>query len=74
MPTPPPPPLPPAPPLAKDLLAHDETIINPFYMGQLLLYGIKLGREGTMEPSANNPDLIRDAEVRSSLNLFQIFR
>ncbi|KAJ7600492.1 other/TTK protein kinase [Mycena floridula] len=28
----------------EDLLAHDETIINPYYMRQLLKYGISLGQ------------------------------
>ncbi|KAG6333000.1 hypothetical protein ID866_6091 [Astraeus odoratus] len=41
-----------APP-AKPSLARDETIINPYYMKQLLEYGIKLGRQaqsGDIDP------------------------
>jgi len=45
----------------KDLLEPDESIINPFYMRQLLEYGIKLGvsQNGKMDPDS----LLRDAEV-----------
>lgn len=32
-------------PLAKPQLAQDETVINPYYMKQLLEYGIKLGQQ-----------------------------
>ncbi|KAI0947460.1 hypothetical protein AcV7_009886 [Taiwanofungus camphoratus] len=41
-PPPPPPPPPPAPPALKE----DETIINPYFMRQLLAYGIALGQQG----------------------------
>ena len=45
----------------KDLLEPDESIINPFYMRQLLEYGIKLG---VSQNGEINPDsLLRDAEV-----------
>jgi serine/threonine-protein kinase TTK/MPS1 len=48
-------------PSARDLLAADETIINPYYMRQLLEYGIKLGLSGTA-PSTEE-ELQRDSEV-----------
>ncbi|KAG9315652.1 kinase-like domain-containing protein [Chiua virens] len=41
-------------PQAKSLLASDETIINPYYMKQLLEYGIKLGQQaqaGSIDPA-----------------------
>lgn len=46
----------------KPQLAADETIINPYYMRQLLQYGIKLGaaQGETMDSEA----LLREAEVR----------
>ena len=45
----------------KDLLEPDESIINPFYVRQLLEYGIKLG---VSQNGEINPDsLLRDAEV-----------
>jgi CRISPR/Cas system-associated protein Csm6 len=49
------------PPAVKDLLAPDETVINPYYMRQLLQYGIKLGeaQSSDMGPEA----LLREAEV-----------
>ncbi|KAG5642666.1 hypothetical protein DXG03_002350 [Asterophora parasitica] len=49
-----------APPV-KNLLASDETIINPYYMRQLLQYGIKLGeaQNADMSPEA----LLREAEA-----------
>ena len=49
------------PPPVKDLLEPDETVINPFYMRQLLEYGIKLGvsQGGDMDPES----LLREAEV-----------
>ena len=45
----------------KDLLESDESIINPFYMRQLLEYGIKLGlsQSGDIDPES----LLREAEV-----------
>ena len=45
----------------KDLLEPDETIINPFYMRQLLEYGIKLGlgQNGNLDPES----LLREAEL-----------
>ncbi|EGN97999.1 hypothetical protein SERLA73DRAFT_169084 [Serpula lacrymans var. lacrymans S7.3] len=49
----------PEPKPIKERLAHDETIINPYYMRQLLQYGIKLGQQGTaMDPE----ELLREAE------------
>jgi len=53
-PTPPTPPPPPAP-----ALAPDETIINPYYMRQLLQYGIGLGQDGAM---MDDDELLRIAE------------
>jgi serine/threonine-protein kinase TTK/MPS1 len=51
------------PPAVKDLLAPDETVINPYYMRQLLQYGIKLGeaQSADMSPEA----MLREAEVSS---------
>jgi hypothetical protein len=49
-------------PPAKALLAGDETIINPYYMKQLLEYGIKLGQQaqaGDIDPA----HLAKEAEV-----------
>lgn len=45
----------------KDLLEPDESIINPFYMRQLLEYGIKLGlsQNGDIDPES----LLKEAEV-----------
>ena len=55
---------PPAPePPRKPELAEDETIINPYYMRQLLQYGIRLGQQqnsADMSPE----DLLREATVR----------
>jgi hypothetical protein len=51
------------PPAAKPELAQDETIINPYYMRQLLTYGIKLGQQrqnADMDPD----ELLKEAEVR----------
>lgn len=55
------------PPPVKDLLEPDESVINPFYMRQLLEYGIKLGSSqgGEMDPES----LLRDAEVYLSLTI-----
>ncbi|KAH9950557.1 kinase-like domain-containing protein [Amylocystis lapponica] len=53
--TPTPPPPTPTPPSLK----HDETIINPFFMQQLLRYGIGLGREGR---DMDDYDLVKEAE------------
>ena len=50
-------------PPAKSLLASDETIINPYYMKQLLEYGIKLGQQA--QASDLDPaHLVKEAEVR----------
>jgi len=53
-------------PTQKPELAEDETIINPYYMRQLLQYGIRLGQQ---QNSANmSPeDLLREATVRLPL-------
>jgi serine/threonine-protein kinase TTK/MPS1 len=55
---------PPVPePPRKPELAEDETIINPYYMRQLLQYGIRLGQQqnsADMSPE----DLLREATVR----------
>ncbi|KAG5638162.1 hypothetical protein H0H81_001458 [Sphagnurus paluster] len=48
-----------APPV-KDLLAADETVINPYYMRQLLQYGIKLGQAQNTDMSSEA--LLREAE------------
>lgn len=46
-------------PTAKPSLASDETIINPYYMKQLLEYGIKLGKQsGNIDPE----NLAKEAE------------
>jgi hypothetical protein len=52
----------------KDLLEPDESIINPFYMRQLLEYGIKLGlsQNGEIDPES----LLREAEVCTLSHLF----
>lgn len=50
------------PPSVKQLLAHDETIITPYYMRQLLEYGIALGKEGKGS-SLSSEALLREAEV-----------
>jgi len=50
----------PDPPAVKELLAPDETVINPYYMRQLLQYGIKLGQ--TQGAGMDNDQLLRDAE------------
>lgn len=45
----------------KPSLAADETIINPYYMRQLLQYGIKLGESQSTAMDAES--LLREAEV-----------
>ncbi|KAJ4491323.1 kinase-like domain-containing protein [Lentinula edodes] len=55
------PPTPEPTPTIKDLLKPDEAVINPFYMGQLLRYGIQLGLAGQ---SLEDPqDMAKAAEV-----------
>jgi serine/threonine-protein kinase TTK/MPS1 len=52
-----------AEPLAgKPALAQDETIINPYYMRQLLSYGIKLGQQ-TQNANMDPNELLKEAEV-----------
>jgi len=45
-------------PLATPVLKDEETVINPHFMQQLLIYGLKLGREGQ---SLDGEDLEREA-------------
>ncbi|KAJ3841718.1 other/TTK protein kinase [Lentinula raphanica] len=47
-------------PTIKDLLGSDEAVINPFYMGQLLKYGIQLGLAG--QKLEDPKDLTKAAE------------
>jgi len=50
-------------PTRRPELAQDETIINPYYMRQLLQYGIRLGQQqNSADMSAE--DLLREATVR----------
>ena len=60
-PAPPPPPPPPAPAPAPQL-APDETIINPHYMMQLLVYGLRMGQRQDVEWNSDN--LLAEGEVR----------
>jgi hypothetical protein len=52
-------------PKAKLALAQDETVINPYYMRQLLEYGIKLGQSKGANMDSDN--LLREAEVSDFL-------
>ena len=52
-------------PPAKHQLAQDETIINPYYMKQLLEYGIKLGQQA-QSGEIDQEYLAKEAEVRFS--------
>lgn len=45
---------------AAPALKEDETIINPFFMQQLLEYGIGLGQQGRV---MDRDELLREAEV-----------
>lgn len=60
---------PPPPPRIRDLLAEDETVINPYYMEQLMQYVLDLG-------SRYGPDMDR-AQMRSeglvSFTLFLLY-
>ncbi|KAJ7044077.1 kinase-like domain-containing protein [Mycena alexandri] len=47
-------------PTAKDLLAENETIITPYYMSQLLKYGINLGQ--SQDTDASPEALLKEAE------------
>jgi serine/threonine-protein kinase TTK/MPS1 len=48
-------------PVVKELLGKDETVINPYFMQQLLSYGIGLGKSNTH----SDPEvLLKEAEVR----------
>lgn len=46
-------------------LEEDDAIINPWYMMQLLTYGIRLGLEGKM---LEGSDLEQEAKVRRVLS------
>lgn len=50
-------------PAKKPELAEDETIINPYYMRQLLQYGIRLGQQKN-SADLSPEDLLREATVR----------
>jgi serine/threonine-protein kinase TTK/MPS1 len=50
-------------PTRKPELAEDETIINPYYMRQLLQYGIRLGQQQN-SADLSPEDLLREATVR----------
>ncbi len=50
-------------PTKKPELAEDETIINPYYMRQLLQYGIRLGQQQN-SADLTPEDLLREATVR----------
>jgi serine/threonine-protein kinase TTK/MPS1 len=52
--------------MQKPELAEDETIINPYYMRQLLQYGIRLGQQQN-SASMSPEDLLRKATVRLPL-------
>lgn len=63
-----PPPAPPTPPPSQfpELeLRHDETIINPHYMRQLLMYGLKMGTDKGME-GWSDERMAAEAEVRKA--------
>jgi serine/threonine-protein kinase TTK/MPS1 len=49
-------------PARKPELAEDETIINPYYMRQLLQYGIRLGQQAN-SADMSPEDLLREATV-----------
>jgi hypothetical protein len=51
------------PPRAKDLLGPKETIIDPYYMKQLLVYAINLGRTGQVDPERDDEKIEENAEV-----------
>jgi hypothetical protein len=50
-------------PAKKPELEKDETIINPYYMRQLLQYGIRLGQQQN-SADLSPEDLLREATVR----------
>jgi len=52
-------------PAKKPELGEDETIINPYYMRQLLQYGIRLGQQQN-SVDLSPEDLLREATVRLS--------
>jgi serine/threonine-protein kinase TTK/MPS1 len=57
-------------PTKKPELAEDETIINPYYMRQLLQYGIRLGQQQN-SADLSPEDLLREATVRLHLLICQ---
>lgn len=60
-------------PAKKPELAEDETIINPYYMRQLLQYGIRLGQQKN-SADLSPEDLLREATVRlPAWSLFTLF-
>lgn len=54
----------------KPSLGADETIINPYYMRQLLQYGIKLGESQSTAMDAES--LLREAEVYIIISTIQM--
>jgi len=50
-----------SPPPVESLLKADETIINPYYMGQLLEYGMKLKADKNAQ--IDSDFLVKEAEV-----------
>lgn len=63
--SPPPPPIP--APNAGPELAADETIINPHYMMQLLIYGLRMGERKDVDWTDEN--LFKEGEVRLACKL-----
>lgn len=61
-------PCPPSPPPPSEFpeleLRHDETIINPHYMRQLLMYGLRMGKDGGLD-SWSDERMAAEAEVRT---------
>jgi len=60
-------------PLAKPRLAPDETIINPYYMKQLLEYGIKLGQQA-QSGEIDQGYLAKEAEASSTYRVSRMQR
>jgi hypothetical protein len=59
-------------PTKKPELAEDETIINPYYMRQLLQYGIRLGQQQN-SAELSPEDLLREATVRPPLPSYLLY-
>ena len=49
-------------PRVDELLGEKETVIDPYYMQQLLQYGISLGQQNTSDIDAAG--ILEEAEVR----------